>query len=88
MLGLTGVTARESKVAEVTVRVVLPEILPEVAVMVVVPIETAKARPVLSIVATDGLDELQVTCVVKSFLVPLEYVPMAVNCCIAPRGIL
>jgi hypothetical protein len=32
-------------------------------VMVVVPIETAKARPVLSIVATDRFDELQVTCV-------------------------
>ena len=88
MLGLGGATARESRVAEFTVRVALPEILPDVAVMVVVPMETAKASPALSIVATDGLDELQVTCVVKSFLVPLEYVPMAINCCIAPTGIL
>jgi hypothetical protein len=80
MLGLGGVTARDNRVAEFTVRVVLAEILPEVAVMVVVPTETAMARPVLSTVATDGFDELQVTCVVMSLLVPLEYVPVAVNC--------
>jgi len=88
MLGLAGVTAREDRVAVFTVRVVLPEVLPEVAVMVVVPVETAKPRPLLSIVATDGLDELQVTCVVISMLVPLLYVPMALNCCMAPTGIL
>jgi hypothetical protein len=64
MLGLAGVTAMEDRVAEFTVRVVLPETLPVVAVMVVVPTETPMARPVLSIVATDGFDELQVTCVV------------------------
>jgi hypothetical protein len=80
MLGLGGVTARDNRVAEFTVRVVLPEILPEVAVMVVVPIETAMAWPLLSIVATDVSDELQVTCVAMSLLVPLEYVPVAVNC--------
>jgi len=64
IVGSTGLTTMTDRVAEFTVRVVPPETLPEVAVMVVVPIETAKARPVLSIVATDGLDELQVTCVV------------------------
>jgi hypothetical protein len=48
--------------------------------MVVAPTETAVARPVLApIVATDGLDELHKDCVVKSKLVPLESVPMAVN---------
>jgi hypothetical protein len=80
MLGLGGVTARDNRIAEFTVRVVLAEILPEVAVMVVVPTETAMARPVLSTVATDQFDELQVTCVAMSLLVPLEYVPVAVNC--------
>jgi hypothetical protein len=80
MLGLGGVTARDNRVAEFTVRVVLPEIPPEVAVMVVVPTETPMARPVLSIVATDVSDQPQVTCVVISWLVPLEYVPVAVNC--------
>ncbi len=88
MLGLTGVTARESRVAEFTVRIALPEMLPEVAVMVVVPTETAVARPLLSIVATAGLDEVQVTCMVISLFVPLLYVPVAANCCRAPTGIL
>jgi hypothetical protein len=78
MLGLSGATAMEDRVAEVTVTVVLPEVFlleklfgaVEVAVMVVVPIETGKARPVVgSIVATDGLEELQVTCVVISWIV-------------------
>ena len=50
----------------------LPEILPEVAVMVVAPVATAVARPLLLTVATEVLDELQVTCVVISWLVPSE----------------
>ena len=55
------------RVAEVTVRVVPCEILPEAAVMVVVPAATAVARPPLLVtVATDVLDELQLTCVVMS----------------------
>ena len=84
MLGLAGVTDMEDRVAEVTVRVVLPEILPEVAVMVAVPAATAVARPLLLTVATDVLDELQVTCVVISWLVPSEYVPEAANCWVTP----
>ena len=75
---MAGVTVKEVRVAEVTVRVVLAEVLlveklfgaVEVAVMVAVPTETAMARPVvLSIVATDVSDELQVTCVVISWFV-------------------
>jgi len=77
MLGLTGVTAMEDRVVEVTVRVVLPvepvleKLLgvAEVAVMVAVPTETPVARPLLLTVATDGFDELQVTCVVISWIV-------------------
>ena len=72
MLGLTGVTVMEDKVAEVTVRSVFPEILPEIAVIVVVPAATAVARPVLLTVAIDVLEELQVTWVVISWLVPSE----------------
>jgi len=85
-LGLAGVTAMEDRVARVTVRVVLPEIAPEVAVMVEVPAATAVARPLLLTVATDVLDELQVTCVVISWLVPSEYVPVAANCIVLPTG--
>jgi hypothetical protein len=92
MLALAGVTDREARVAKVTVRVALPEIVPEVtvmvAVMVAVPAATAVAKPVLLTVATDGLEELQVTCVVISWLVPSEYAPEAVNCWVTPTGIL
>jgi hypothetical protein len=62
MLGVAGVTDMEDRIAEVTVRVAFPETLPEVAVMVVVPIAMAVARPLLSTVATDVSEELQVTC--------------------------
>ena len=58
---MTGVTDIKDRVAGVTVRVVLPRIVPEVAVMVAVPAARVVARPLLSAVATDGLDELQMT---------------------------
>jgi len=62
MLGFAGVTAMEDRIAGFTVRVALPEILPEVAVMVAVPSATPLAKPLLlSIVATDGPDEIQAT---------------------------
>jgi hypothetical protein len=54
----------EERVAEVAVRVVLPEIIPELAVMVALPAATAVARPLLLTIATAVFDELQVTCVV------------------------
>ena len=84
MTGLAGVKDMEDWLAEVTVRVVLPEKPPEVAVMVAVPVATAVARPLLLTVATNGLAELQVTCVVISWVVPSEKVPVAVNCWVAP----
>ena len=70
--GLAGVTAMEDRIAGATVRVVFPEILPEVAEIVDVPTATAVARPLLFTVATDILDDLQVTCMVISWLVPSE----------------
>jgi ABC-type proline/glycine betaine transport system permease subunit len=79
ILGLTGVTNTEDRVAEVTVRVVLLEIAPEVAVMVAVAGAMAVARPLLSTVATDVLDELQTTRPFISWLVPSEYTPEATN---------
>ena len=72
MLGLAGVTDMEERVAEVTVKVVLPEIFPEVAVMVTLPAAMAVARPLLLTIATAVFDERQVTCVVISWLVPSE----------------
>jgi hypothetical protein len=78
----------EERVAEVTVRVVFPEIFPEVAVMVEVPAALAVARPLLLTVATDVLDELQVACEVISRVVPSEYVPETANWTVFPAGML
>jgi hypothetical protein len=92
---LVGVTDMEDSVAGVTVKGVLPEIVPDVvvmvAVMVAVPAATVVARPVLLIVATDVFDEVQVTCAVISWLVPLipsKYAPEAANCWVSPTGAL
>ena len=78
----------EDRVAWFTLKVVVPEILPEVAVMVVVPDATVVARPLLSTVATDESEEAQVTCVVISLVVPSEYVPKAVNWSVISAGTL
>ena len=64
--GLAGITVMKARGTAVAVRVVLPEIIPEVAVIVVVPAEAAVAKPVLLTVATDILEEVQVTRVVIS----------------------
>jgi hypothetical protein len=56
--------------------------------MVAVPAATAVINPLLLTVATDGFDELQVACVVISLVVPSEYMPMALNCCVTPAGML
>jgi hypothetical protein len=57
--------AKEVAVAEVMVTMAVPEIDPEVAVMVTVPAETPCRNPfvgeVLLIVATEAFEELQFT---------------------------
>ena len=82
-LGAAGVTEIELNVAEVTVNWVLPDVAPEVAVIVVVPAAAPVATPAVLTVATPVSDELQVTDAVISPVVPSEYVPMAVNCWVA-----
>ena len=84
MLGFTGVTAIEESVAAVTVKVVSPDMLPDVAVMTAVPAATPVARPPGFTVATLIVPEAQVTDAVISTVVPLEYVPSAVNCLVRP----
>jgi hypothetical protein len=55
--------------------------------MVAVPNATHVAKPVwILIVATDVADEVQVTFVVRSCVVPLLYVPVAVNCWVYPAA--
>lgn len=85
-----GVT--EMDVTASDARVVEPEMAPEVAVMVVVPGETAVARPLVPweslMVAAAGFEELQETEVVKYWVVLSEYVPIAVNCVVVSGAML
>jgi hypothetical protein len=78
----------EDSVAAYTVRAVLPDTFPEVAVMVVVPTIRAVARPLLFMVATEGSDEFQVTFPARSWFDPSEFMPTAKNCLVAPAGTL
>ena len=58
--GLAGVTAMETSAGGVTVRTVLPLMLPTTAWIVVEPVVRVAAAPVALIVATLVADELQV----------------------------
>lgn len=70
MLGSTGVTVIEVSAAARTVSAVVPVMLPEVALIVVLPAVTAVARPVASIVATPVFDEAQAADAVRLAVVP------------------
>ncbi len=72
MLGLAGVTAIDCNAAAVTVKVVLPEIVPDVAVTFDAPVVTPVARPEALTVATAVLDDVQVTVAVIFCDVPSE----------------
>jgi hypothetical protein len=63
--GLAGVTAIDTSVAAVTVSVVLPETVPEVAWMVVDPRPAAVASPAVLIVATVAAEEVHVAVLVR-----------------------
>jgi len=76
----------EVRVAEVTVSVVLPTVPPYVALMVVVPVPEALAKPFPVTVATEVFEEVQVALVVTSMLVPSDCVAVALNCWVAPIG--
>jgi hypothetical protein len=84
--GATGVTAIDVNTAAVTANVAEPVIVPEVAVIVVLPGLTLVASPPLLTVAIVVADEVHVTMLVRVCVVPLLYVPVAVNCCFSPAG--
>ena len=77
--------------AEVTVSDAVAEILPEVAVIVVVPAETPVASPLVGevslMVAKVGFDELQLTLPVMVCTLLSLNVPVAVNCCLVDDAI-
>jgi hypothetical protein len=67
-----------------TVSVVLAEIPFNVAPMLVIPAAAAVARPDKLIAAVAGVPELHVALVVTFCVLPSLYVPVAVNCRVAP----
>ena len=71
-LGFVGLMVMDWSVAGVTVKVVVPDTLPEEAMMVVVPAAPAVAVPVLLMTATAGAVELQVNCVVRFWVLLSE----------------
>ena len=67
---LPGDMLIDVSVAVVTVREAVPLIEPEVAVMVTEPWPSALATPLLLIVATEMLEELQVALLVRFWVLP------------------
>ena len=53
-----------------------------------VPVATALARPVVEMVATEGVADAQVTWLVRFSVELSEKVPVAVNCWVAPTAML
>lgn len=88
MLAGAGVTATEESVfaAAVTVSAACALKPFAEAVMVVVPAATALASPAALMVATAVLDDVQVTPDVNGPVVPLLYVAVTLNCCVAPAA--
>jgi len=80
----------ETADAEVTVRIVVPDTVPEVAVMIALPFASVLAKPdvgdVLLTVATVVSEEFQATLLVKFWVLLSLYVPTAMNCCFRPGG--
>src|ERR1700677_514297 len=93
MLGLAGVTAIETRVAGVTLKVTAGEVIPlNIAVIEVVPAMSVVASPaepaVLLIEAASVFEESQVRELVRSCVEESVNTPMAVNCSVLPLATL
>jgi hypothetical protein len=93
-LASSGVTAKDTNVAAVTVSVAVPvfPVTGSAAVIVVMPTADESANPLEPVMlltsATDASEDVHVTDDVRSWVVKSEYVPVAVNCWPVPRAIL
>jgi hypothetical protein len=73
----------------VTVKLATPEIEPEVAVIVTgAPAATPLASPTVETAAVPGALEVHTTADVRSWVVALVKVPMAVSCWVVPAAML
>ena len=82
-----GVTAIETRTAGPTVKVVLAVTPAELALIWEVPWAIPVARPTALIIATAAFEETHVTELVRLWVLPSEYVPVAANCCVVPLAI-
>jgi hypothetical protein len=80
---LTGAMLMETS-AGCTLNVVAPKIVPRVAWIVEVPELPPVASPWLLTVATVVLDEFHIMPVVRVFVLPSLYVPVATSCFVPP----
>jgi len=81
---LVGLIAIDRKLARVTVTLVEPLMVADVAVILTVPAATAVTRPAPETVATVLSSEDQVTDPVMFLVLPSSYVPVAVICLVLP----
>ena len=82
-IGVMAIELSTATTVSVTTGLVIPVAL-SLAVIMVVPLWTPVAKPALLMVAFAGVDELQVTDVVRFWVVPSVKVPVAVNGSVAP----
>ena len=69
-VAVAGVTVIDIRAGALTVRVVVPEMAPDAAEIVVVPAATPVASPEVLTVATAVLEDDQLAVVVRTFVLP------------------
>jgi hypothetical protein len=87
MDGLTGVSVSDTSVADVTLSEAVPLTDPDLAVIVVDPTAAVVARPARLMVATLVAEDAQLAEDVRSWVLPSEYVPVALNWAVVPFAI-
>jgi hypothetical protein len=85
-VGIAGVTAIDTNTAAVIVTVVEPLVCPDVALILVLPEAAPLATPWAFTDAMLEFPLIQVAVAVRSNVLPSEYVPVAVSCCVVPRA--
>jgi hypothetical protein len=87
IVAVAGVNAIDVSVAVLTFSVTTPVIDPQLAVIAVLPAVTPVARPVLLIVAVDGVPEDHDTAAFRFSVLPSLKFPVALNCSPVPAAI-
>lgn len=87
IVAVGGLIAIDTSAAAVTVSSVELLTVPEVALMLAVPLPALCASPAWLIVAVLAMSDDQVVVLVRFCVLPSVNVPVAVNCCVVPSAI-